>query len=126
MINLFALWLLPQFILGFKIPQTFPILAMAALSLTLLNLFAKPVLKILLLPLNLVTFGLFSWVVNVLILYALTLIFPQITISGWHFSGLTYNGFIVPAIYFNLPLTYIATSFCLSFISNTLEWLIQK
>jgi len=122
-INLFSLWLTPQIILGFKITGSGETFILAACTLTALNTFVRPILKLLLLPLNLVTFGLFSWIINVLILYGLTLVFSQIKIEAWNFSGLSYRGFSVPAFYFNVLIIYILTSFSLSLISNILEWL---
>lgn len=53
-------------------------LAVVAIGLGLLNAFIKPILKILALPLNLMTFGLFGIVINAALLIALAFITDQI------------------------------------------------
>jgi len=42
---------------------------LAALALTVLNKFLKPVLKLVLIPVNMITFGLLRWVAAVLVFY---------------------------------------------------------
>ena len=42
----------------------------------------RPILKLLTLPLSLVTFGLFGFIINVLILWGVDIIVPQLVIEG--------------------------------------------
>ncbi len=53
-----------------------------ALVLGILNSTLKPILKILTLPINFMTLGLFGLVINLLILYVATLIVPGFAIAG--------------------------------------------
>lgn len=53
-----------------------------ALVLGILNSTLKPILKLLTLPINFITLGLFGLVINVFILYVATLIVPGFVISG--------------------------------------------
>lgn len=53
-----------------------------SLVLGFLNIFVKPVLLLLTLPLNIVTLGLFTLVVNLLILYLASALVPGFTISN--------------------------------------------
>jgi putative membrane protein len=55
---------------------------MAAAILGVLNVFFRPILLILTLPLNIVTFGLFTFVVN-----AILLMMASGVISGFHVNG---------------------------------------
>lgn len=57
-------------------------LIIAAIVLTLLEKLVRPVLKILFLPINVVTLGLFSLVINVFILYLATYFVPGFVISN--------------------------------------------
>ena len=59
----------------------------AGLVLALLQIFVRPILKILLLPINIVTLGLFSWLINVLILWLVTMIVPGFEIQPTLFLG---------------------------------------
>ena len=48
-----------------------------ALVLTLVNIFIKPLLKLIAFPINLISFGLFNLVINFGILYAVSYLIPQ-------------------------------------------------
>jgi putative membrane protein len=51
-------------------------LVIAGIVLGLLQMFVRPVLKILFLPINIVTLGIFSWLINVFILWLATQLVP--------------------------------------------------
>ncbi len=57
-------------------------LGLAAVILTAINLFLKPVLKLLSGPLILLTFGLFTLVINAISIYILDILSQAITIQG--------------------------------------------
>lgn len=61
--------------------------------MVLLNTFVKPVLKLLLLPINIVTLGLFSVVINVVMLWLVTYLVPGFEISNMVVFGLALNRF---------------------------------
>ena len=121
--SLFALWLTPNLIGGIKIVGDWQTYIISSAALSLIFLFVKPVLRLFLLPVNLLSLGLLSWVVNVAILYLLTLIIPQIKISDWNFPGISYEGFVIPSYYFNQIATFVIVSLILSFIINFLVWI---
>ena len=100
------------------------IIAGAALSLMFVTL--KPVLSIITLPLNFITLGTFSFFINVVILYLLTLFISNISISAFEFSGLKYVGFIIPKFYVNKFFAFVIASFFLSVIFTFSTWLIKK
>lgn len=64
-----------------------------ALVLGLLNAFVKPILLLLTLPINFLTLGLFTVVVNVIILFIASAIVPGFSIDG-----------LIPALMFGLVL----------------------
>src|SRR3989338_5484897 len=72
---------------GLIIQGGFNTYVIGGLVLCLLFMIVKPILKILSLPLNLVTLGLFSFLTNTIILYLATILVPQIKISSFTFSG---------------------------------------
>lgn len=100
-------------------------LLLTGLGLTIASLIAKPVINILLLPVNLITFGLFRWVAAVVVLYIVTLVVPGFKVVGFKFSGYTSMWFDVPAVVFSGYLAYIAFSFLHSLISSFIYWLIK-
>lgn len=121
--SLFALWLTPNLIGGFKIVDGAQTYVIGGATLGFIYLFIKPVLRLFFLPINLASLGLLSWLVNVAVLYLLTMIVPQVKISPWQFPGISYQGLVIPPYSFNQIATFILVSFVLSFIINFLAWL---
>lgn len=54
-----------------------------AIVLGLINTFIKPIIKILTLPINIVTLGLFSLVINALFVMLVARIIPDFSVSGF-------------------------------------------
>ena len=83
LVTLFALsWLLPAITFA-----NLTTLIVASVVLTILNGVVKPVLKLLLLPINLITFGLFSIVLNAGILW-----FALALVPGFHIDPIVLFG----------------------------------
>ena len=68
-------------------------LIIAGIVLTLLDKLLRPLLKILFLPINIVTLGFFSLVINVFILYLATYLVPGFAITNVMIFGLALNQF---------------------------------
>ena len=83
--NLVALWMAVEIIGGVAYDGGYRTLLLAAVALTLVNLFVKPLIKLLFLPVNLLTMGAFRWVINVIALYLVTMVVPQFKIIGFAF-----------------------------------------
>ncbi len=62
-------------------------LLIAALVFMIANGVLTLVFKIILLPLNLLTLGLFAWLTNVLAIYALTTVISDFHLASFFFSG---------------------------------------
>lgn len=125
-INFFALWLTSQvFSQGIVLAENYKTLLWAAGALVLVDLAIKPVVKLLLLPVTILTLGLFRWVINVLGLYLVTFLVSGFSISAFDFTGLSYHGFIIPSFHASLISAYIIVSFTLSLISSFIYWLIK-
>lgn len=105
---------------GFVIHGGWQTVFFAGLILTLLTLIVKPLLKILFIPVNLLTFGLFSWVINVLVVYFLTLLIQTVYVRPWMFSGFSFQGFVIPGVQVTYLVSLILATFLMTFISNML------
>ncbi len=90
-----AMLLASYFIEGITIEQWWPTAIIAAALLALLNITLKPILHILTLPINLLTLGLFSFIINALIFWILTFV-----------DGVTIESFL-PALLGSLIVTVI-------------------
>lgn len=65
-----------------KITQFWQILVLTGSALGIANIFIKPFLKTIALPLRLITFGLFSFIINIAIIWLIDLVFPELEIQG--------------------------------------------
>lgn len=124
--SLIALYLSFYLIKGVTYSGGLKTLLSAAVIFTLINLFVKPIVNLFMLPLNFLSLGLLSWLINVLMLYLLTLVLPTVKISSWQFPGFSGYGFIIPALNFSIFSTYILVSFLISLVIYFLTWLCQK
>jgi len=97
-----------------------------ALVLTIVNRVIKPIINLLLLPINLLTLGLFRWLINVFALYLVLLLVPQIKIEPFLFPGFEKGGFIVPSIQLSFFWTLVLVSFIISFTASFLYWVFKK
>jgi uncharacterized membrane protein YvlD (DUF360 family) len=123
LINGVALMLVSSFFAGFKISQGLTGIAFTAAVLTGINLALKPLIRLLLLPINLLTLGAFRWLANVFSLYLVTLLVPYLKIEGFQFPGFSYQGFIVPSMYLGFLVVLLISSFLISLINTFLFWL---
>jgi putative membrane protein len=90
----------------------------AGLILSLLMLLVAPILRILFIPINIITFGLMSWAINVIVLWLLTIFVPNVTISAWTFPGTSWAGFVIPSMRLSYGLALIVVSLAVSFLVN--------
>lgn len=100
-------------------------LVFASVAITLLNTIVKPLIKLLLLPINLLTMGIFGWVSHVLTLFVLTLLVEGFSISSFTFTGFNYNGFVVPRMEFGMLMSYIIASIVLSMVAQGVSWMLK-
>ena len=114
-----------QIIPGLVYTGGFKTLLTGGIAFTLINFFLVPLLRILLLPLNLLTLGFFAWLANVLALYALTTVISGFHLVPFKFATLAYNGFIVPSLYLNTFWVAVAASLLIGIITHFLQWLIH-
>lgn len=83
-----AVYFMPQFLNEIKVSGTTTAL-IVALVMSFLNTFVKPILKLLSLPITILTLGLFSLVINVVIVY----------LCDYLVDGFKVSGFIQPLIF---------------------------
>ncbi len=68
---------------GLNIPPLVQSLIIGGLVLALLNIFLRPILKFVSFPLIIITFGLFSVVINFIILYLADVFLAELAIEGF-------------------------------------------
>ena len=80
--GILALWLATKLVNGIEFNGSRQILLLAGAILGLLNFFIKPILKTVALPLRILTFGLFSLVINIGIIWAVDSLFNELRFTG--------------------------------------------
>lgn len=124
LINGLALWLVSQALPGsMNFSRGTETLLFTAFVLGIINLFVRPLLKLFLLPINLLTLGAFRWVVNVLSLYLVTVVVTDFKIQNFFFPGFSYNVVTLPSLFLTGFWAFVLVSFSLSIISHFLFWL---
>lgn len=88
-----------------------------------INFVLVPLLRVLLLPLNLLTLGLFAWITNVLALYALTSVVTNFHLLPYNFPGFSSNGFTIPATTLSPLWVAILASFMIGLVTHLLHWI---
>lgn len=79
---LFALVIMATcYLPGIKV-ENFAFAMLIAAILTIVNVFIKPIVKLLAFPINFLTFGLFNLVINFGILYGVSYIIPQYALDN--------------------------------------------
>jgi putative membrane protein len=124
--NAFSIFIISQAISGMRVSGGLITFLFGGLALTILFLVLKPILNILALPLNIITLGLFSFLINVALFYILTVLVVGISVTSFTFPGLSFAGFIVPKIYLNTFFAFVLVAFMQSVIVSFLSWLIKK
>lgn len=125
LINLGALWATTQILPAISVVGGPKGLLIGAMAFMVANILLVPLLKILLLPLNLLTLGLFAWLSNVLALYFLVNVVPYFKVATYNFTGILWQGFSVPAVELSVFQVVIIASFLLGFIIHFTNWLIK-
>lgn len=125
LITLGALWITTRILPSILITGGARGLIITTLAFMLTDLLLIPLIKILLLPLNLLTLGLFAWVTNVLALYFLVSVIPNVKVLPFSFPGVTLNGFIVPAVDLSTFQVVVVASLLIGAIIHFVHWLIK-
>ncbi len=123
LINLVSLYATTLYLPGLTYSGGFKSLTIGALAFMIINWILVPLLKILLLPLNILTIGMFAWLINVLALYALTTIVSDFSLIPYSFPGVSLAGLTIPAMELSTFWVAVVASFMIGMITHFLQWL---
>ncbi len=123
-IDTVSLYLISQAVFGMQFEKGLYTLIITGAVLGLATLIVKPIINLLLLPINLVTFGLFKWVAYAITLYLVTLVVPGFKIIDFAFRGFSSYWVVIPQIYLSGILAFVAFSFLISFVSSLMYWVL--
>ena len=104
--NLVALWAASRWVSGFAVSNDLRSYLWVAAILTLLNIFIRPILKLVLTPIIILTLGLGIIIVNMIIVFILSNISSDVTLGG------------IEALFF--------TSLIISFVNFSIHFFLKK
>lgn len=125
-INLLGIYLASQILSGIIVyVGGASTLLLAALVIAGVNLFVRPIINLLLLPINLITLGMFRWVSNLITLFLATRLIPNLQIQPFDFTGSNLWGVIIPSIHFSAFMSFVVATLTLTATFHFLYWLFQ-
>jgi len=121
-----SFYLVQILIAGVRLDPSWQAYLSATLVFLLFNLLVAPVIRLLLLPINLLTLGLFGWIANVITLYLFDIFSNSITISPYQFPGYSSSLIALPPAYLSLFWVLVLTSLTLTLINNLITYLLRS
>lgn len=122
-INSVALYATLNLFSGLAVSGGFWGIFTASILITIGFRILKPVINLITLPLNVITFGLFQALVIAFIVFLITLIYPQMQISEFQFQGAQFMGVSISPFFVSLFLSYIIISVTIYLVNRSLFWL---
>jgi|SRR3989339_642033 len=105
--------------------QTITLIKTAAI-LTVFEIILKPIIKLLLLPINILTLGLIRIVINTLGFYLATFLLSDLTLNNISLPSFQWQGFTVPPLSFNGFFAYLVTSVSASLTLNFYNYFLKR
>ena len=104
LLSLLGLWLATIFVPRVEFTGSIQIFLITGAVLGILNFFIKPVLRKITLPLRIITLGLFGFIINMLMVWIVDIIFPELVIPGiislfWTTLIIWALGYIIARLY---------------------------
>lgn len=114
---------LTQFILpGLKISGGLQSILMGGILLALGYMFIKPVLSVISMPITMLTFGFFSWVIITIIFYGITKINSDIAVVPFKTYAFSIMQFQVKSVSLSEILSYVAISVTIYILARGFQW----
>lgn len=91
------------------------------LGLWLISQVINPIFSLVLLPVNILTFGLVSLLLNIAFIFALMNFLPGFSVSAYYFPGANIEGIILPPAAFNQIATIILIATAITLLQKILH-----
>lgn len=121
-----SLYLITLFVDGLVFEEGIKTFALTGAALTGVHYIVRPIINILLLPINLITFNLFKWISSAIALYLVTLIVTGFKIEAFLFAGFSNKWVSIPQVNFTGFLAYVFYSIVISLLTSVIIWFIKS
>ncbi len=123
LISILSLLAVTQLGHAFRFATGYSSLIEAAFFLTVFEYFLKPLVKLLFLPVNIITLGSLRWLIDVFALFLATTFVPSFQVKTFAFAGFQGDGFVIPSFAFHGFWAYVVAAFSLNLIIGLFRWL---
>jgi uncharacterized membrane protein YvlD (DUF360 family) len=120
-----SLFLLTQIISAITIQGGWKSLFYSSFVLTILFYIARPIANLVLLPINILTLNLASWLINILIFFIWTRLTAEVKIESWQFNGLNVGLLVISPISLASWQVILIGGVVITIIVQFLDWLIK-
>lgn len=94
-------------------------------SILIVSLLIQPIFSLILLPINFLTFGLVTFILNVALIFALIQFLPAFSIAAYDFPGANISGFIIPAVRLTQISTILAFAVIITLVQKILHLIFE-
>ncbi len=125
LISAFAFWTALKFVDGLTLTGNWQNFVLITAFLFVSSFIIKPIIKLIFLPVNLLTFNAVSILVTAATLFAASFLIPEFKITPFTFRGFVYNGLILPSVELNYLLTLLAAAIIITLVITILNWFVN-
>jgi len=125
LLTLTVVYTLTLFIPAVSIAQGWSGLFYASLVLSILFYIARPIVNLIMLPLNILTLNLSAWLINIVIFYLWTVLVPEVEVIEWSFAGASFGNFIFSSYNFAGWQVIIICAIFITMLNQFLNWVMK-
>lgn len=115
-----------QYLPTLELTLGFENLLLAGVVLTALDTFLKPILKTIMLPVNVVTFGLLSWLAAVVVFWLTTVIIKGLVVVPYTTPQITTDFIIIPQYQIEGVVGYVVTGLVVVILQRFITFVFKK
>jgi len=123
LINTIAVAITAYLIPGISYSGGIVTLLIIAIVFAVINIFIKPIIKLLALPVEFLTLGLFSTIINAAMFFLTTKVVPDLSITGFEFVGIQTEYISLQPMFIPVWGTALIGSIIIGIITTLLYWL---
>lgn len=125
LVTVSSLFILEQAIPAFTIGGSWSGLFYASFILSLFLYILRPIINIVMFPLNLLTLNMSSWIAQIIIFYIWTIVVTQIKISNWFFPGMYIGAITLSPVNLVKWQVIIISAIFIIVIMKLLDWVLR-
>lgn len=120
-----SLFILEQVIPAFTVQSSWSGLFYASVILSFFLYILRPIINIVMFPINLLTLNLSSWIVQIIIFYIWTVVLTQVKITNWLFPGINFGPITLSGGNLVKWQVIIISAIFLILIMKLLDWVLR-